>query len=170
LAALGFAANREKRMDSSAKPVRFAANATGTPAFAGSVPRRSADATVVKPAAPSRILVVEDQEDVRRMLATVLEIEGHQVDEAATALEGLRQLRQRRYHLVLSDYAMPGGTGAWMLREATRLGLMDRTVAVILTAYPDVRDLADVAVISKPFDLDYFLEQVRKILTSSRAH
>jgi len=156
-------------MDASAKHVRLAAKATGVRALARSVPRPSVDVTVVKPAAAARILVVEDQEDVRRMVATVLEIEGHHVDVAASALEGLRQLRQRRYHLVLSDYAMPGGTGAWMLREAARLGLMDRTVAVILTAYPDVRDLADIAVISKPFDLDYLLEQVRKILTAPRA-
>ena len=57
----------------------------------------------------ARILVVEDQEDVRRMLAAALEMEGHLVDEAANATEGLQCLQQSRYDLVLSDYAMPGG-------------------------------------------------------------
>ena len=115
---------------------------------------------------PARILVVEDQDDVRRMLVTALEIDGHQVDEADSAPAGLRMMRVQRYQLVLSDYAMPGGTGTWMLHEANRLGLMKDSVALIITAHPDVRELADVEVISKPLDLDFFLEQVRRLLVT----
>ena len=102
------------------------------------------------------------------MLVTALEIEGHQVDEAENAPAGLKRLQAARYQLVLSDYAMPGGTGTWMLHEATRLGLMDESVALIITAHPDVRELADVPVISKPLDLDFFLEQVRRLLDTNR--
>lgn len=117
----------------------------------------------------ARILVVEDQDDVRRMLVTALEIDGHDVDEADSALAGLKRLQQRRYNLVLSDYAMPGGTGTWMLHEADRLGLMADAEALIITAHPDIRELADVEVITKPLDLDFFLEQVRKLLVSRQA-
>ena len=120
--------------------------------------------------AQARILVVEDQEDVRRMLVTALEIEGHAVAEAANAAEGLQRLREARYNLVLSDYAMPGGTGTWMLHEASRLGLMDDTVALIVTAHPEVKDLAEVEVITKPLDLDFFLDQVRRVLASEGAN
>ena len=88
----------------------------------------------------SRILVVEDQEDVRRMLVTALEMEGHAVDEACNANEGLLRLAGSRYQLVLSDYAMPGGTGTWMLDEAKKRGLMDHAVALIVTAHPNVPD------------------------------
>ena len=116
----------------------------------------------------ARILIVEDQDDVRRMLATALGIEGHQVDEAGTAAEGLKCLQQTSYDLVLTDYAMPGGTGTWMLQEASRQGLMSGTVALIVTAHPDVRELQDVEVISKPLDLDNFLNQVKHILASGR--
>ena len=115
----------------------------------------------------ARILVVEDQEDVRRMLVTALEIEGHAVDDAANAAEGLKRLGQARYNLVLSDYAMPGGTGTWMLHEASRLGLMDETVALIVTAHPEVNELAEIEVITKPLDLDFFLEQVRRVLADA---
>ena len=118
----------------------------------------------------AQILVVEDQEDVRRMLVTALEIEGHDVAEAANAAEGLQRLQEARYNLVLSDYAMPGGTGTWMLHEASRLGLMDDTVALIVTAHPEVKDLAEVEVIAKPLDLDFFLEQVRRVLASEGAN
>jgi len=117
---------------------------------------------------PARILIVEDQDDVRRMLATALGIEGHVVDEASSAAEGLKCLQQTRYNLVLSDYAMPGGTGTWMLREASEQGLLKGTVALIVTAHPDVRELLTVEVISKPLDLDNFLEQVRMILADRR--
>ena len=98
------------------------------------------------------------------MLATALQMEGHVVDEAATAADGLICLEQSRYDLVLSDYAMPGGTGTWMLHQASQLGLMEHTIALIVTAHPDVRDLQNVEVISKPLDLDKFLEQVRHLL------
>ena len=115
----------------------------------------------------ARILIVEDQEDVRRMLVTALELEGHAVAEAANASEGLIRLQHERYDLVLSDYAMPGGTGTWMLHEATRRGLMHGAVAVIITAHPDVGEMAGVAVIYKPVDLDQFIHQVRRLLESA---
>jgi DNA-binding NtrC family response regulator len=111
-----------------------------------------------------RVLVVEDQGDVRRMVSTALQIEGYRVDEAANAYEGLRQLRARHYALVVSDYAMPGQTGTWMLEEASHLGLLEKTAALILTAHPDVRQMTDIEVIRKPIDLDDFLDQVRDTL------
>jgi DNA-binding NtrC family response regulator len=117
--------------------------------------------------ATPRVLVVEDQGDVRRMVATALQIEGYRVDEAANAYEGLKQLRARHYELVVSDYAMPGGTGTWMLQEATHLGLLDHTAALIVTAHTDVRQTADIPVINKPIDLDDFLAQVRETVPKS---
>jgi len=98
------------------------------------------------------------------MLATALSLEGHRVDEAATAMEGLERLRTGCYQLVLSDYAMPGGTGSWMLQEASRAGLLDRTAAVIITAHPDIEHVPGIVVIPKPIDLDDFLDQLRQLL------
>ncbi len=114
----------------------------------------------------ARILVVDDHVDLRRMLATALEMDGHDVDEAGDAREGLVRLASARYDLILTDYAMPGETGTWMLHEATRLGLMHNAVAMIVTAQPGVKELSEVEVIAKPLDLDNFLEQVRRILSS----
>lgn len=101
---------------------------------------------------------------MRGLLVTALEIEGHRVDEAANAREGLARLHDVHYDLVLSDYAMPGGTGSWMLREAERQGLLDQTASLIVTAHPDARELAHLDVIAKPLDLDRFLDQVRRVL------
>jgi len=99
------------------------------------------------------------------MLVTALELDGYRVDEASNAVEGLNQLRQARYNLVLSDYAMPGGTGEWMLSEARRLDLLGKATAVIITAHPlTQRTSLGVEVITKPLDLDYFLSQIRRLL------
>src|SRR5262245_46664206 len=82
--------------------------------------RRSVDTTVADSGtSAARILVVEDQDDVRRMLVTALQIDGHHVEEANCARDGLRCLQAAHYDLVLSDYSMPGQTGGWMLNEAS---------------------------------------------------
>ena len=128
--------------------------------------RQESGAPGAKPAESARILVVDDQEDVRQLLATALELEGYEVDQASTASEGLRRLGTTRYHLVLTDYAMPGGTGTWMLREASRLGFMSQTVALVVTAHPDLSDAHDTPVITKPLELDEFIDDVRTILES----
>ena len=158
----------KKQMEPAFRPARCAPSTFGALTAADRRHPSEAAASPAKPAA-ARILVVEDQDDVRRMLVTALEIEGHQVDEAASALDGLKRLEEAGYNLILSDYAMPGGTGTWMLHEATRRGLMEGTIAVIVTAHPDVRELAGVEVISKPLDLDHFLEQVQRLLASTAA-
>lgn len=118
----------------------------------------------------SRILVVEDQADVRMMLVTVLQMEGFTVDQACTAHDGLQRLEESSYDLVLSDYAMPGGTGTWMLEEAARRGRLDHTPALILTAHPGVADLGDIEVVTKPLDLDRFVDQVRTLLAAPAQH
>jgi CheY-like chemotaxis protein len=116
------------------------------------------------PAPRARILVVEDQDDVRQMLVTALGIDGYDVDEAADAHEGLRRLETGRYRLVLTDFAMPGGTGTWMLHEAAARGFMDGTEALIVTAHPDVDNPDAVEVVTKPIELDGFLDQVRRLV------
>ena len=102
------------------------------------------------------------------MLALTLRLEGHDVTEAANATEGLERLRTGRYQLVLSDYAMPGATGSWMLNEATALGLLDHTAAVIITAHPEIEPVPGVVVLTKPLDLDTFVDQLRRLLRSRR--
>ena len=116
------------------------------------------------PGGHARILVVDDQDDVRQMLVTALGIDGYDVDEAADAHEGLKRLEGAHYDLVLTDYSMPGGTGTWMLHEAFDRGLMDGTDALIVTAHPDVDSPDDVEVITKPVELDGFLDQVRRLV------
>jgi DNA-binding response OmpR family regulator len=110
----------------------------------------------------SRILLVEDSEDLRGLMTLILEAEGYLVDSARTAEEGLRLMDAGQYDLVLSDYALPGRTGAWMLREAVARRLLSQ--GIIVTAHPNPCDADGFPVIYKPLDFDAFLEQIRECL------
>ena len=98
-----------------------------------------------------------------------MEIEGYVVDEASNAIQGLAQLSRRHYELVVSDYAMPGATGTWMLDEAARCGLMGGTVAMIVTAHAEEPDVAAFLVLAKPVDLDDFLETIQSLVARGAA-
>jgi DNA-binding response OmpR family regulator len=71
---------------------------------------------------PSRILVVDDDEDIRGLLLALLERAGHKIFEAPDGRTGLRELYSRSPDLVILDVAMPGLDG-WAtlerIREAT---------------------------------------------------
>ena len=107
------------------------------------------------------ILLVEDSDDLRALMIFILEAEGYSIESARSAEEGLRMLNTRHYDLVLSDYALPGRTGAWLLREAVNRHLLSRMHGVIVTAHPQVRDADGFEVIYKPLDFDAFLARVR---------
>lgn len=111
-----------------------------------------------------RILVVDDQPEVRLLFVTALELERYEVREASTAEEGLAVLRGSHVSLVLTDYAMPGGTGTHMVRVAHREGLLEQTPVVILTAHTNVRELDGFHVWQKPIDVDEFLRQIRGLV------
>ncbi|WP_181708165.1 PAS domain S-box protein [Chthonobacter rhizosphaerae] len=74
------------------------------------------------PVAPSRrtarILVVDDDRDVRRILAASLEALGHAVEAAEDGPAGLRRIEDRRPDLLILDFAMPGMNGAEVARAA----------------------------------------------------
>jgi len=87
----------------------------------------------------SRILLVEDSEELRGLMQLILEGEGYAVSTATTAEEGLDLLERHPYDLVVSDYALPGHTGIWLLREAVARHLMPEMQGIIVTAHPQVR-------------------------------
>jgi CheY-like chemotaxis protein len=95
-----------------------------------------------------------------------LEAQGYRVAQAGDAEHGLDALRGGRFDMVLSDYDLPGKTGAAMLREAHQGGLLDGASTLIVTAHPDPDGVDDVTLVRKPLDLEKFLLQVRGILDS----
>jgi two-component system response regulator HydG len=79
----------------------------------------------------ARILLVEDDADVRTLMQHVLIDGGHDIDARATMREGLDQLERHSYDLVIADGKLPDGTGMDIADRARALGVR----ALIVTAY-----------------------------------
>lgn len=65
----------------------------------------------------ARILVVEDEPDIRRFVRMTLEAEGHEVFEAATLQRGLIEAGSRRPELAVVDLGLPDGDGVELIRD-----------------------------------------------------
>jgi PAS domain S-box-containing protein len=116
-------------------------------------------------AAGARILIVDDDADVRAFLADSLESLGCTIVSAASGAEGLEALREGRPDLALIDYAMPGMNGAEAARAARDLhpGLP----IVFVTGYAESEQLeaalgCDVPVLRKPFTLEQLAAAVEE--------
>jgi two-component system OmpR family response regulator len=117
-----------------------------------------------------RILIVEDEPELRRVLAQAFREDGYAVDEAATGPDGLYKARAWTYDLVLLDLNLPGLDGTSLLKQLRR----DRaTPVLILTARDGVDDRvkgldlgADDYVV-KPFHLGEVLARARALIRRS---
>jgi signal transduction histidine kinase len=110
-----------------------------------------------------RVLVVEDDSEVRAMLVESLRMLGYTVTEAADGQAGLDRLADDHPDLLMVDFAMPGMNGIDVIAAARKLRA-DLPV-ILATGYADV-DIADLAVerctiLRKPFQLDDLARTVR---------
>jgi signal transduction histidine kinase len=113
-----------------------------------------AAAPVVGAEPHGRILVVDDESDVREMLADVLMSRGHHVTLAGGGREALRSFEQGDYDLVITDLGMPDVNG-WEVARAIKAMRASMPV-LLLTGWADAVDAGTGrvdAVIKKPFDL-----------------
>ena len=104
-----------------------------------------------------QILIVDDDESIRRMLAAVLAREGFQTAMAASGEEGLALFRAQSPDIVLMDIRMPGISGIEAM--SAMLELRPGATVILMTAYADL-DTAVRAIkngvfdfVIKPFDL-----------------
>ena len=137
---------------------------------AGGEPSQQLATTTMRP----RILLVEDEFEMRRLLAEVLRKEGYDVTEAANGAEGVDQVLQswrcggsmEPFDLVISDVRMPGWTGLEILEIVATSGLA--TPVILITAFGtaethvEARRLGVVAVFDKPFELSSLVVAVRE--------
>src|SRR5438105_4348490 len=84
-------------------------------------------------AAPARLLVVDDEENIVLTISEVLRLEGYEVDVAASAQEAVAHLDGREYDLVLTDLHMEDGDGLSLLEEVRRHSPL--TITIVLTGF-----------------------------------
>lgn len=113
-----------------------------------------------------RVLIVEDDPDMRRLLADVLREEGIGVAEAADVIEALRWVSEERFDAVILDKNLPDGSGLDLLpRLAARFPGLP---VILITAFGDPRIRREAfargasALLLKPFSLDDLLAALRR--------
>jgi DNA-binding response OmpR family regulator len=115
------------------------------------------------------ILLVEDNDDIREGLVALLDGEGYAVTECSTAEDGLARLKERSFHLVVTDFMLPGRSGGWMLEEAIAAGLVHGSGVLMITAHPKVTAPPGARMLHKPLDIDEFLLVVQAVIQSAQA-
>ena len=114
--------------------------------------------------ARGRILVIDDEAEIRESLETLLQLEGYEVDQAQNGAEGERKLEQRAYDLVLLDLMMPDKSGMEVLRDVRE---RDRhTPIFMITAYGTLEAAVQAVklgandYLAKPWDNDKLLIEI----------
>ena len=116
---------------------------------------------------PAQILIVDDDDGIRRLVYTLLTNAGYQADAVEDALEAQKQLANKNYDAVISDIMMPGMSGIDLLKDLQQ-NMPDLPV-ILMTGNPDlgtaakaIRTGSAVDYLSKPFSTDQILQTVKR--------
>ena len=121
-----------------------------------------------------RVLVVEDEANIRDLIETALRFHGFETCAARTGGEALREARGRRPDLVLLDVLLPDIDGFEVCRRLRAAG--DQVPVIFLTARDTPSDtvtgltLGGDDYVTKPFSIDALVARVRAVLRRTTAH
>ena len=118
-----------------------------------------------------RILVIDDEDAIRKSFELALEDSGYEVDTASSGMEGIEMLKSQSYDLVFLDLKMPGMNGVETLREIRKLN-KDIPVYIVTAFYGEFfEELTHMAeqgvefeVLNKPVDGDMILKLCQGVL------
>lgn len=123
-----------------------------------------------------RILVIDDQKEVRDVIADSLKLDGHDVQTVADGREGLAMINRNPYDLILCDLNMPGMDGREVYEEIQRYHsrVLKRLVFVTAQAYSMeygtfLRETG-IPVIEKPFTIPQLLNVVSRLVGTGPAN
>ena len=117
------------------------------------------------------VLIIEDDKDLRLMLAETLIDAGYRVNSAYTGADGIREIRSHPYDLVLLDIMLPYKSGDEVLRE---MRTFCETPVIIISAKDivstkiDLLNLGADDYITKPFDLGEMVARVESNIRRSK--
>lgn len=115
-----------------------------------------------------RLLVIDDEADIRRTMAELLQEQGYQVVTAASGEEGLRLLPEEKPAMLLLDFTMPGMSGLEVARRVKHL--QPGLPVIFITAFPDRAWLGSQfpqhCIIAKPFNSDELFMAIAQGLQS----
>jgi len=87
-----------------------------------------------------RILLLEDDTDSRESMTMLLELAGAEVVSTPTAEEALAALKRTEFDAVVTDVAMPGRSGFWLVGQIRQLAARPTVPVLAVTGHPFPRD------------------------------
>jgi DNA-binding response OmpR family regulator len=117
-----------------------------------------------------RILVVEDHKEIRNLLSKFFLLNGYEVDSVEDGDMAIRQIKEKRYDLIVTDYMMPNIDGIDLLKK---IKMDNPQLSILMISGSGVEEVffiksgAD-AYLAKPLDLSRMKILVEKILNSKK--
>ncbi len=118
-----------------------------------------------------RILIIDDDEDIRDILREVMESAGYHADIAEDGTRGMRLQKQEPYHLIITDIIMPGKEGIETILELKSNFRDLKIIAISGGGRISGDDYLNIArkigadrVLTKPFSNNEIVEQVRELI------
>lgn len=118
----------------------------------------------------ARVLVIDDEENIRTLLSEILEFHDHSVTLCENGLSGIEELKKGDYDIVFTDLGMPDMSG-WEVARAVR-EIKPKTAIALITGWAvqlDKKKMAEAGInhiISKPFEIEAIIDAVDKIMNS----
>jgi CheY-like chemotaxis protein len=123
---------------------------------------------------PKKILIVDDSEDTREMMAKLLELEAFSVITAKDGNAGLAVSADQHPDLIITDINMPNMNGIEMIRQLRMLPNIERIPIMAITAYgngvaQEALDAGADSATTKPIPFGALIAEIRKLLASSKS-
>ena len=121
--------------------------------------------------AVSKILVVDDHIDLAENLAEILAVYGHDAVVAPSAEAGLIRIAVGDIHMLITDFRLPGRSGAQMIADLRHRHI--QIPAVLISAYTDDDTIAAaleagaLEVLAKPVDIQHLVPLVDRLVATS---
>jgi len=121
---------------------------------------------MAKSAQSGRILVVDDEWNIRDVLSNILQAQGYEVDCAEDGEEGIAKIDENDYDIVITDLKMPKVSGMEVLRHLQSTS--SSTLGIVATGYGSIESAVEALrtgaydYITKPFHLDEIKSRIQK--------
>lgn len=114
----------------------------------------------------AKVLVIDDEQSIRTLMAAILEDEGHDVLQAADGYQGLDVLETETPDIVILDIMMPGIDGRETYRRIRERPHLEHIPVIMVSAGAYGAPETVNAFMRKPFNLSDFLATLDKVLSA----
>ena len=121
----------------------------------------------------SRILIVEDENEIRELIALLLKREGHKVAAVSSVEEAQKLIKSENFDLIALDWMLPGDSGVEFAKDLRKAGQTELPILMV-TAKAESEDIVEGLesgaddYLTKPFEPSVLIARVRALLRRNR--